>query len=242
MWCQGESAHCLIEARCSTQYGLPRHDGVHAKVLPPAVSDSAVMQQANAKSRDIISSILEYLSETDGRSHQSAAAAEDGSKQGQQSSGDEGPASPALGIRVSPQQALGLPKKSSISVQPEAAPSHMNPSCQPAAGSSSSPEAVRAAAQQVGPGSPPGGTAAADVQAEEPAPGPDAVMECGVEQDDAAASPAVTVAEGVAAEGSLPRGEEDEPMLGPEACEPEAAGKWHKEAVLHSHCLCLLLL
>ena len=163
MWCQGESAHCLIEARCSTQYGLPRHDGVHAKVLPPAVSDSAVMQQANAKSRDIISSILEYLSETDGHSHQSAAAAEDGSKQGQQSSGDEGPASPALGIRVSPQH-------------------------------------------------------------------------------DAAASPAVTVAEGVAAEGSLPRGEEDEPMLGPEACEPEAAGKWHKEAVLHSHCLCLLLL
>ena len=195
--------------------------------------------KANAKSKDIMKSILEYLSQTD--SYQSAAAAEYGSKQGEQSLGDEGGALPAPGICARPKQApLGGPEEISISVQPEAAPSHIKAAgCQPAGGSSSGPEAESAAAQQVGPGSPPGGATAADMQAEIPAADPDAVMECGVKQDEAAARPAVTLAEGVAAEGALPRGEEDEAMLGAEACEAQAAGKWHEEAVLHSRRLCL---
>ena len=176
--------------------------------------------KANAKSKDIIISIFECLSQTDGHSHQSAAAAEGDSKQGEQSSGDGEGASLAPSIPAGPQQAApgGL----------EAAPfSAMNPGCQPAACSSSSPEAVRAAAQQVGPGSPPGEAAAADVQAKEPAAGPDAVMKCVIEQDEAAASPAVTMAERVVAEGSLPGGEQDVPMLEPESCEPGRAGKCH---------------
>ena len=197
--------------------------------------------KANAKSKDIMRSIMEYLSQTDSHSHQSAPSAEHGSKQSEQSSGDEGGASPAPGIHAGPQQAGPRgPEMISISVQPEAAPSHIqDPGCQPAAGSTSSPEAVRAAVQQVGPGSPPRGAAAAHVQAEEPVSGPDAVMECGVEQSEAAAGPAVTVTEGGAAEGSLQGAEEDEPMLGAGTCEPEAAGKWHEEPVLCSHGLCL---
>ena len=184
--------------------------------------------KANAKSKDIVISILEYLSQTDGHSHQSATAAEGGSKQGGQSSGNGEGASLAPGIPAGPQQAaLGGLDMIGVSIQPEAAPFEaMDPGCQPAACSSSSPEAVRAAAQQMGPGSPPGRAAAADVQAEQPAAGPDAVMKCGIEQDKAAASPAVIKAERVVAEGSLPRGEQDVPMLDPGSFEPEGAGKW----------------